>query len=83
MKEQSICIHEAHKLEKTTGKFIIGIKNGVAMVKYPNKQNFRAEAAADGFDIITVDETQADLIWKKTINLSVEIVDLAASEYNK
>lgn len=83
MKEQSICIHEAHKLEETTGKFIIGIKNGVAMVKYPNKQNFRAEAAADGFDIITVDETQADLIWKKTINLSVEIVDLTAFECNK
>ena len=49
MKEQSISIHEAHRLELTTGKFIIGIKNGVAMVKYPNKQKFRAEAAADGF----------------------------------
>lgn len=78
MKDQSISIHEAHKLEETTGKFIIGIKNGVAMVKYPNTQNFRAEAAADGFDIITVDEQQAELIWKKTINLSVEIVDLTA-----
>ena len=83
MNEQSISIHEAHRLELTTGKFIIGIKNGVAMVKYPNKQNFRAEAAADGFDIITVDEAQANLLWKKAINLSVQIVDLTSTERNR
>lgn len=82
MKEQSISIHEAHRLVLTTGKFIIGIKNGVAMVKYPNKQKFRAEAAADGFDIITVDELQAELLWKKSINLSVQIVDLTNNERN-
>lgn len=82
MKEKTFSIHEAHRLELNTGKFIIGIKNGVAMVKYPNKQNFRAEAAADGFDIITVNEKQAELIWKKTINLSVQVVDLTDKERN-
>lgn len=82
MKDQSISIHEAHRLELTTGKFIIGIKNGVAMVKYPNKQKFRADAAADGFDIITVDERQAELLWKKSINLSVQIVDITNNERN-
>ena len=72
MKDQSISIHEAHKLEETTGKFIIGIKNGVT---FPLIQQY-----VD--DIITVSEQQAELIWKKTINLSVEIVDLTASDHN-
>lgn len=75
MTEQIINIHSAESLEETTGKYIIGIKNGVAMVRYPNKQNFRAEVAADGFDIITVNEENANLIWKKNINLSVQIVE--------
>lgn len=75
MTEQTINIHSAENLEETTGKYIIGIKNGVAMVRYPNKQKFRAEVAADGFDIITVNEENANLIWKKTINLSVQIVE--------
>jgi hypothetical protein len=76
MTSQTINIHEAYSLEEKMGKYIIGIKNGVAMVMYPNKTHYRTEAAAEGFDIITVDEQQANLIWKKTINLSVEIVDL-------
>lgn len=75
MAEQTLSIHEAYRLEAKNGKFIIGIKNGVAMVMYPNKTHFRKEAAAEGFDIITVDEEQATLLWKQTINLSVEIVD--------
>ncbi|EOZ8645482.1 hypothetical protein ACQWTT_001233 [Acinetobacter baumannii] len=73
MADQTISIHSAQK--DTTGKYIIGIKNGVAMVRYPNKENFRAEVAADGFDIITVDEEKANLLWKKAINLSAEIVE--------
>lgn len=75
---QKLSIHYANQSNEKAGKFIIGIKDGVAMVKYPNKKNFRIEAAADGFDLITVDEEQADLIWKQSINLNVEIVDLTA-----
>lgn len=80
MTKQTLSIHEAYRLEAKNGKFIIGIKNGVAMIMYPNKPHYRTEAAADGFDIITVDEEQANLLWKKTINLSVEIVDFKNCE---
>lgn len=80
MTEQTITIHDAHKINEKSGKFIIGIKDGVAMVRYPNNENYRTVAAAEGFDIITVNEEQANLLWKKTISMSVQIIDLKKNE---
>ena len=61
---------------ETHGEYIIGIKKGVAMVRYPNQPRYRADAAREGYDILTVSEADSTLIWKNSIKLSLVIVDI-------
>lgn len=76
MADRIINIQPTNPLSDSTKDYIIGIKNGVAMVRYPNNPRYRADAAREGYDIITVNEAESALIWKNSVTLSLAIVDI-------
>ncbi|AMW80552.1 hypothetical protein AMD27_16680 (plasmid) [Acinetobacter sp. TGL-Y2] len=55
--------------------YIIGIENGIAKACFPNNIEYRIRAVSMGYDVLSVTEQEAKILWKSNILIAVEKVD--------
>ena len=55
--------------------YIIGIENGIAKACFPNTIECRMRAVSMGYDVLSVTEQEARILWKSNILIAVEKVD--------
>lgn len=56
--------------------YIIGVKDGIAKVQYPNSPENRIHVASMGYDIISVSKDEAKFLWKSSVLVITEKLDL-------
>ncbi|MCK4083837.1 hypothetical protein HCY52_08405 [Acinetobacter radioresistens] len=56
--------------------YIIGVENGIAKVQYPNSPENRIHVASMGYDIISVSKDEAKRLWKSSVLVITEKLDL-------
>lgn len=61
--------------------YIIGVKDGIAKVQYPNTIENRIHVASMGYDIISLSKYEAKRLWKSSILVITEKLDL--TEFTK
>lgn len=60
----------------TPKNYIIGVENGIAKVQYPNTPENRIHVASMGYDIISVTKEEANRLWKSSVLVITEKLDL-------
>lgn len=61
--------------------YIIGVKDGIAKVQYPNTKENRIHVASMGYDIISLSKQEAKRLWKSSILVIAEKLEI--SEFAK
>lgn len=57
--------------------YILGIKDGIAKVQYPNTDANRMHVASMGYDIISVSKSEAKSLWKSSVLVITEKLELS------
>lgn len=56
--------------------YIIGLKDGIAKVQFPNTTENRIHVASMGYDVITLSKQDAKKLWKSSVLVIVEKLEL-------